>query len=216
MDIPMTGTAALLELLSAHVPDEEIQATLPRRCGGRQAQWSSAQLLRVLLLLVLTPARSANLLCALLPEQRAWRRFAHLPNQCRLPNARQLHEFRARLTPGILRQFNAVLLQRLMATWPAGQPGVALIDATDLPAATNEYKKSLAAPGTTESFRCNGSVIPEGTCRSRFGFPTARGDRTVATGCGSVVPGGLATPETGIPTAKAVGYCQSRWAARLE
>ena len=37
MDIPMTGTAALLELLSAHVPDEEIQATLPRRCGGRQA-----------------------------------------------------------------------------------------------------------------------------------------------------------------------------------
>lgn len=141
MDIPTTGTAALLELLSPYVPDLDIQAALPRRSGGRRAEWSSAQLLRVLLLLLLTPARSTNLLCQLLPEQRAWRRFAHLPNLRRLPNARQLHEFRSRLTPGVLRGLNGLLLQRLLATWPAGQPGVALIDATDLPAATNEYKK---------------------------------------------------------------------------
>jgi len=146
MDIPMTGTAALLELLSPFVPDLEIQAALPRRTGGRRAEWSSAQLLRVLLLLVLTPARSANLLCELLPEQRAWRRFAHLPNRRRLPNGRQLHEFRARLTPGVLRQLNALVLRRLLLTWPVGQPGVALIDATDLPAATNEYKKKPRLP----------------------------------------------------------------------
>ncbi len=142
MALPTTGTAALLELLSAYVPDAEIQTLVPRRSGGRRAEWSSAQLLRVLLLLLLTPARSANLLCALLPEQRHWRRFAHLPNLRRLPNPRQLHEFRERLTPSVLRQCNAILLQRIFATWPEGQPGVALIDATDLPAATNEYKKS--------------------------------------------------------------------------
>jgi len=142
MDFPVTGTAALLELLSPYVPDFEINEALPRRSGGRRAEWSSAQLLRVLLLLCLTPARSTNLLCQLLPEQRAWRRFAHLPNLRRLPNPRQLHEFRDRLTPGVLRRLNTGLLRRLLATWPPGQPGVALIDATDLPAATNEYKKS--------------------------------------------------------------------------
>jgi len=144
MTIPTTGTSALLELLSPYVPDFEIQTIVPRRTGGRHAQWSSAQLLRVLLLLLLTPARSTNLLCKLLPEQRAWRRFAHLPNLRRLPTPRQLHEFRSRLTPSVLRSLNAVLLQRIFATWPKDQPGVALIDATDLPAATNEYKKSRA------------------------------------------------------------------------
>lgn len=139
----MTGTVALLELLSPYVPDREIQAELARRPGGRRAEWSSAQLLRVLLLLTLTPARSTNLLCELLAEQRAWRRFAHLPNRRRLPNARQLHEFRARLTPGVLRRLNAHLLARIMTSWPAGQPGVALIDATDLPAAAADIKKRL-------------------------------------------------------------------------
>ena len=149
MAIPTTGTSALLDFISPFVPDREIQMLVPRLRGGRRAQWSSAQLLRTLLLLLLTPVRSTNLLCALLPEQRAWRRFAHLPNFRRLPTPRQLHEFRGLLTPGVLREINAVLLRRILATWPTGQPGVAIIDATDLPAATNEYiKKSpaLASP----------------------------------------------------------------------
>jgi hypothetical protein len=146
MTLPMTGTAALLELLSPFIPDDELGGALPRHLGsGRHTDWSSAQLFRVLLLLLLTPARSANLLCQLLPEHRAWRRFAHLPNRCRLPSPRQLHEFRRRLTPGVMRRVNEHLLLRVMATWPKDQPGIALIDATDLPAATNEYKKSPAA-----------------------------------------------------------------------
>jgi hypothetical protein len=144
MAIPTTGTSALLEFVSPFIPDLEIQMLVPRAKGGRRAHWSSAQLLRTLLLLLLTPARSTNLLCALLPEQRSWRRFAHLPNFRRLPTPRQLHEFRGLLTPRVLREINAVLLRRIPTTWPAGQPAVAIIDATDLPAATNEYKKSLA------------------------------------------------------------------------
>jgi hypothetical protein len=144
MTIPTTGTSALLEFVSPFIPDIEIQAIVPRCKGGRRAHWSSAQLLRTLLLLLLTPVRSTNLLCALLPEQRSWRRFAHLPNLRRLPTPRQLHEFRCLLTPGVLREINAVLLRRILTTWPAGQPAVAIIDATDLPAATNEYKKSPA------------------------------------------------------------------------
>jgi hypothetical protein len=103
MALPITGSAELLELLSPFVADDHINEVLPRHRGaGRPSQWSGAQLYRTLLLMLLTPARSSNLLCTLLPEQRACRRFAHLPNRNRLPNARQLHEFRHRLTlPGI-------------------------------------------------------------------------------------------------------------------
>jgi hypothetical protein len=145
MALPTTGTAALMDMLSAFIPDDELCEALPgHRGSGRRTDWSPAQLFRVLLLLLLTPARSTNLLCQLLPEHRAWRRFAHLPNRCRLPSPRQLHEFRLRLTPGVLRSINEHLLRRVLLTWPQDQPGIGLIDATDLPAATNEYKKSQA------------------------------------------------------------------------
>ena len=146
MRLPQTGTAALLEMLSPFVPDDEIGQTIARHRGsGRRTDWSSAQLFRVMLLLLLTPARSTNLLCQLLPEQRAWRRFANLSNRHRLPNVRQLHEFRSRLTPERLRRINHHLLSSILVGCPKDRPGIALIDATDLPAATNEYKKSLAA-----------------------------------------------------------------------
>jgi hypothetical protein len=120
-------------------------AVLPRPAGsGRRSDFSAAQLLRVTLLLLLTPVRSFNLLCELLSEQRAWRRFARLSNRTRVPTPRQLHEFRSRLTPSVLRALNAHLLRTLFAHWPKQTPGVALIDCTDLRAATNEYKKSQA------------------------------------------------------------------------
>ena len=147
MALPMTGSAALLELLTPFVPDDHLNELLPRHRGaGRRSEWSAAQLYRVLLLLLLTPARTSNLLCALLPEQRAWRRFAHLPNRRLLPNVRQLHEFRARLTPMVLRAINEHLAAALLTHWSPGQTGVALIDATDLPAATSAFKKNSPAP----------------------------------------------------------------------
>jgi hypothetical protein len=142
MALPITGCADLLETLSPFVPDDHLNELLPRHRGaGRRNDCSAAQLYRVLLLLLLTPARSSNLLCWLLPEQRAWRKFAHLPNRQSVPGPRQLHEFRSRLTVGVLREVNERLLQRVLEGWPQEQLGVALMDATDLPAATNEYTK---------------------------------------------------------------------------
>lgn len=143
MSLPITGSAALLELLAPHVPDDHINELLPRRRGvGRPSEWSAAQLYRVLLLLLLTPTHSSNLLCQLLPEQRAWRRFALLPNRRKLPGARQLHEFRSRLTPLILRTINEQMVETLLKDLPKDQPGIGLIDATDLPAATSAFKKN--------------------------------------------------------------------------
>jgi hypothetical protein len=143
MSLPITGSAALLELLAPYVPDDHINEVLPRRRGvGRPSEWSAAQLYRVLLLLLLTPTHSSNLLCQLLPEQRAWRRFAHLPNRRQLPGARQLHEFRSRLTPLMLRMINERMVTGLLEGLPQEQPGIGLVDATDLPAATSAFKKN--------------------------------------------------------------------------
>ena len=182
MPLPITGGAALLELLSPFVPDDQLNDLLPRHRGpGRRSEWSSAQLYRVLLLLFLTTARSSNLLCHLLPEQRAWRRFAHLPNQRQLPNVRQLHEFRARLTPATLRVINESMVAQLLEGRPQGHPGIGLIDSTDLPAATSAFKKSLPAPirrlaplwahARSRPDRVAGSSVTRSTlCVS--GFPT--------------------------------------------
>ena len=145
MNAPLatTGTAALLAQLSEFVPDDFINQLLPPQRGrGRRSLWSSAQLFRLVLLALLPPARSFDLLVQLLPEQRAWRRFAHLPNRRRVPTASILHEFRACLGVGSLRRINRHLLLPLLEGLSPERKSVALIYSTDLPAATSTYKKS--------------------------------------------------------------------------
>ena len=138
--LPPTGTAALLHRLSPHVPDDFINSLWPPHLGrGRRRLFRPAQLWRLHLLAVLTPVHQFNLLLALLPEQRAWRRFAQLPNCYRLPDAWMLHEFRARYGVAGLRRINEHILKPLL---PAGDTwSVALIDATDLLAASSGFKK---------------------------------------------------------------------------
>ena len=115
ISLPTTGTAALLSELSDFVPDDLINQVLPSRRGpGRRALWTSAQLFRLLLLVLLTPAHSFNLLVEMLPEQRSWRRFARLPNRRRVPTASILHDFRDRLRVDLQRRINAHLLGPLL------------------------------------------------------------------------------------------------------
>ena len=145
--LPTTGTAALLETLSPHIPDDLINSLLPQPSGrGRRRSFSAAQLFRVSLLVLLTPVHSFNLLAKLLPENRAWRSFARLRNRFDLPDIRMLHEFRARLDLNKLRGINRHLLEPLLETIPPSIKTVALIDSTDLRAATNGYKKTQPAP----------------------------------------------------------------------
>src|ERR1022692_2128585 len=141
-DLPATGTAALLELLDPFVPDDFINECWPTRpTGGRRRDYSAAQLYRVHLLSLLTPVHSLNLLVKMLPEQRAWRKFAGLRRQTQVPGVRVLHEFRCRVGVTGLRRINQHLLAPLVAAY-AWQPwSVGLIDATDLPAACGGFKK---------------------------------------------------------------------------
>src|SRR5712675_525085 len=103
--LPATGTAALLDLLDPHIPDDFINTHWPRRpMRGPRPKFSSAQLWRLHLLALLTPVHAFNLLLASLSEQRRWRAFAHLANQRELPDVRMLHEYRHDLGVGGLRR----------------------------------------------------------------------------------------------------------------
>jgi hypothetical protein len=138
--LPPTGTTALLERLTDFVPDDFIAELFPRSVtGGRRHALSAAQLWRVHLLALLTSTHSLNLLLAQLPEQPAWRGFAKLRRT--LPTARMLHEFRALVGVDGLRRINTHLLGRLLCRSGVQPHAVALIDATDLPAACSGFKK---------------------------------------------------------------------------
>jgi hypothetical protein len=142
MHLPQTGTSALLETLSPYLEDDWIDDLFPgTRRQGRHPSFCPAQLFRVLLLNLLTPVHSFNLLVELLPENRAWRDFARLPNKRRLPDAKMLHQFRRRLELAQLRRVNQHLLGPLLNGLDAARKTIAITDATDLPAAANSFKK---------------------------------------------------------------------------
>jgi hypothetical protein len=145
--LPVTGTSQLLHLLEPYIPDDFInERWRVRPARGPRWQYSAAQLWRVHLLALLTPVHSLNLLCTLLPEQRAWRDFARLRHRHAVPDARILNAFRAHVGVLGLRQINEVLLQPLIQTAALWENATALMDATDLPAACGGFKKKTPAP----------------------------------------------------------------------
>lgn len=140
--LPQIGTAALLKVLSPHLDDAFINDLFPSKRGrGRRPLFRPAQLLRVMLLHLLTPANSFNLLAQLLAENRSWRDFAFLANKRTLPDVKMLHCFRDRLGLDQLRAINRHLLEPFLETLDVSGKSLAIIDATDLPAATRDFKK---------------------------------------------------------------------------
>lgn len=150
----MTGTSELLDEVSPYVPDQFINEQWPSGpTGGRRRCFSAAQLWRVHLLLLLTPAHSVNLLAALLSEQRGWRQFARLSHRERVPDVRMLHDFRARVGVGGLRRVNEQLVRPLIHPVVERLDTIAIIDATDLPAACHRFKKSEPITATARRMR---------------------------------------------------------------
>lgn len=144
--LPTTGTVALLERLSDFIPDEFINEQLAfRRYSGQRRAFTPAQLWRTHLLALLTSAHSFNAVVRLLPEQRAWRRFARLSPRQSTPDVRMLHEFRLHAGVAGLRTINDYLVGRLLKSVPTQSQTVAIIDATDLPAAAADKKKTGAS-----------------------------------------------------------------------
>jgi hypothetical protein len=143
-ELPRTGTIGLLEAVSPYIPDDFIIERCPRgRTGGRRYDLDAAQLWRVHLLAVLTSSHSLNLVLTQLREQPAWRRFCRLRRV--LPGARMLHEFRQQIEVSGLRRINQHLVSRLISRRGIQPNAVALMDATDLEAASNGFKKNKPA-----------------------------------------------------------------------
>jgi hypothetical protein len=140
--LPAVGTMALLERLTAFVPDDFINTNwpIPRQRGPRW-HFSTAQMWRVHLLALLMGGRSFNSIQRSLSEQRSLRHFAHLRNERTIPGVRMLYEFRQRLGVGGLRVINDHLSSQILKMAPLREKTVALIDATDLPASTRDKKK---------------------------------------------------------------------------
>ena len=183
--LPPTGTSALLAQLSPYLPDELINSRLIHRCGpGRRPLFSPAQLFRVILLALLTPAHSFNLLVKLLPEHRPWRVFARLRNRRVLPDAKMLHQFRDRLDLTTLRRVNEHLLQPLLEGTQRFEKTVALIDATDLPAATNAYKKMP----TASTVRVGPEWVVAAAKMDRAAISSATKSTRCGFGCGNIPP----------------------------
>jgi hypothetical protein len=144
--LPATGTNELLALISDHIPDDFINGLIPHRRGrGRRLDLSASQLWRTHLLAVLSTVHAFNLLVKVLPEQRAWRQFAHLSSRQNIPGVRMLHEFRDRMGVWGFRKINEHLLQSLIPQPSTNLLSVALIDATDLPASACGFKKKQRA-----------------------------------------------------------------------
>ncbi|HWF17746.1 MAG TPA: hypothetical protein VG754_00675 [Verrucomicrobiae bacterium] len=142
--LPPVGTNLLLESVCGYVPDDFIASLCARDfTGGRRHALSAPQLWRVHLLALLTPTHSLNLVVAQLSEQPGWRRFARLRRV--YPTARMLHEFRQQVGIDGLRAINRHLLERLLRRQGLQPQAVALMDATDLPAACSGFKKKFRA-----------------------------------------------------------------------
>lgn len=142
--LPPVGTNLLLESVSGCVPDDFIAGLCVRDfTGGRRHVLSGPQLWRVHLLALLTSTHSLNLVVAQLSEQPGWRRFARLRRI--YPTARMLHEFRQQVGVDGLRAIDRHLLGRLLRRQGRQPHSVALMDATDLPAACSGFKKKFRA-----------------------------------------------------------------------
>ena len=168
LTLPPVGTSRLLELVSPYAPDDYIAEVCPRQfTGGRRHALSAAQLWRTHLLAVLTSTHSLNLLVTQLPEQAAWRRFARLRST--LPMARMLHEFRQTVGVGGLRAINQDLVGRLLRRTALQPHAVALMDATDLPAAGSGFKKN-SSDYTASHAALGGRTLKTGQSRWFVGY----------------------------------------------
>ena len=176
---PITGAAELLRILDPFVPDSFInQQFSPRSARGPRRYFSAAQLWRTHLLAVLTPVHSLNQLIALLPEQRAWRTFARLSHRQRVPDVRMLNEFRARAGVAGLRKINDQLRGQFIKQASGWAHAVALMDATDLEAACDGFKKKRRKPTRP-------SVQPWGCARTNRGRVAGTwGTKNIHCGCG--------------------------------
>jgi hypothetical protein len=138
----------ILEKISHHLPDEEINVLFPFKkfnTQGRSREFKTSQLYRAHILAMLKGIHSFNKLCAEFKTRRAFRDFCLFRNKKATPTKRMLSEFRDHLNPCGFRKIAQLLASNFLNVVSLPGIKVAIPDATDMPANCSGFAKKNAS-----------------------------------------------------------------------
>lgn len=137
----------ILEKISPHIPDDEIDFLFPFRKSGTQGRlraFKASQLYRTHILTMIKGISSYNKVCAEFKSRRAFRDFCRFKNKNSTPTNRILSEFRDWLRPSGFERINRLIASIFLNTVRLPLIKVAVPDATDMPANCSGFTKKNA------------------------------------------------------------------------
>jgi len=150
----------ILEKISPHIPDDEIDFLFPFRnfnTQGRLRAFKTSQLYRAHILTMIKEITSFNKLCSEFKLRRSFRDFCRFKNKMFTPTNRILSEFRDYLKPSGFEEITRLITLVFLNTVELPAIKVAVPDATDMPANCSGFTKknanvlgSVTAPGSIQ------------------------------------------------------------------
>ncbi len=137
----------ILEKISPHIPDEEIDFLFPFRnpnTQGRIRVFRTSQLYRAHILAMIKGVTSFNKMCAEFKSRRSFRDFCGFKNKKSTPTNRILSEFRDYLKPSGFEEITRLIALTFLNTVKLPVIKVAVPDATDMPASCSGFAKKNA------------------------------------------------------------------------
>jgi len=138
---------SILEKISPHIPDEEINFLFPFRkfnTQGRRRKFKTSQLYRAHIVAMLKGIPSFNKLCTELRIRRSFRDFCLLRSKKFIPPKRMLSEFREHLKPSGFEKITQLITSNFLSVIPLPAVKVGIPDATDMPANCSGFAKKNA------------------------------------------------------------------------
>ena len=137
----------ILEKISPHIPDEEIDFLFPYRnfnTQGRSRSFKTSQLYRAHILTLMKGITSFNKMCNEFKVRRSFRDFCRFKNRNSTPTNRILSEFRGRLRPSGFEEIARLITLTFVNTIKLPVIKIAVPDATDMPATCKGFAKKNA------------------------------------------------------------------------
>ncbi|TET93489.1 MAG: transposase [Desulfobacteraceae bacterium] len=152
----------ILEKISPHIPDDEIDFLFPFRnfdTQGRLRAFKTSQLYRAHILAMIKEITSFNKLRAEFKSRRSFRDFCRFKNKGLTPTNRILSEFRGYLKPSGFEEITRLITLIFLHTVKLPVIKVAVPDATDMPANCSGFSKKNA--NALDSVTAPGNIPPK-------------------------------------------------------
>ena len=137
----------ILEKISPHIPDDEIDFLFPFRnfnTQGRLRAFKTSQLYRAHILTMIKEVTSFNKVCAEFKSRRSFRDFCRFKNKKFTPTNRILSQFRDYLKPSGFEEITRLITLTFLNTVKLPIVKIAVPDATDIPANCSGFAKKNA------------------------------------------------------------------------